>query len=64
MKGQKTSIARSLQFERVRWNVPLPVPMRSYVQFSRWMDRELEHLVARWSHAAAPNVSRMRRKPR
>ena len=61
MKGQKTSFARSVQFDRVRWNVPLPVAMRSYVRFSRWMDDELEKLVARWSHAAAPNASPRRR---
>jgi hypothetical protein len=29
-----------------------------YVQFEAWMDGELERLVARWIHAAAPNSNR------
>jgi len=38
--------------------VPVRVPARSYREFSRWMDRELAKLVARWAHTAAPNASR------
>lgn len=30
----------------------------SYVQFESWMDGELDRLVARWIHAAAPNANR------
>ena len=28
-----------------------------YVPFAAWMDEQLEQLVARWSHLAAPNAS-------
>jgi hypothetical protein len=30
-------------------------------EFSQWMDGELEQLVARWAHLAAPNASRRAR---
>lgn len=32
--------------------------LRSYAAFDRWMDEQLEVLVSRWMHAAAPNASR------
>ena len=31
---------------------------QSLAEFGRWMDGELEQLVARWAHLAAPNASR------
>jgi hypothetical protein len=31
---------------------------QALVEFGRWMDGELEQLVARWAHLAAPNASR------
>ncbi|MEX0677664.1 MAG: hypothetical protein WD063_11350 [Pirellulales bacterium] len=31
---------------------------RSFAAFDRWMDDELERLVAQWMHTAAPNASR------
>jgi len=42
-------------------DVPLRVSAHSYREFSRWMDRELAKLVARWAHTAAPNASRAAR---
>lgn len=30
----------------------------AFAQFDRWIDAELEQLVARWIHTAAPNASR------
>jgi len=33
-----------------------------YAKFGEWIDRELDKLVARWSHWAAPNANRPRRK--
>jgi len=30
-------------------------------QFGLWMDGQLEELVAKWAHLAAPNASRSRR---
>jgi hypothetical protein len=34
----------------------------SYEAFGLWMDDELEKLVARWIHLAAPNASRPSRR--
>lgn len=31
----------------------------SFQEFDQWMDVELERLVARWIHTAAPNAHRM-----
>ncbi len=36
----------------------LLVKRAAYRRFSRWMDRELADLVARWAHLAPPNVRR------
>ncbi len=33
-------------------------------EFGRWLDGELEQLVARWIHLAAPNASRRERNLR
>lgn len=32
--------------------------LESYAAFDRWMDEQLEKLVARWIHRAAPNAQR------
>jgi hypothetical protein len=32
--------------------------LESYATFDRWIDAELEKLVARWIHRAAPNAQR------
>lgn len=42
-------------------DVPVKVAYASYVQFDRWLDIELEKLVARWAHAAAPQALRIAR---
>ena len=31
---------------------------KAYEEFGHWFDGELEQLVARWAHLAAPNASR------
>jgi hypothetical protein len=36
--------------------------MKSFAAFDQWMDEQLELLVARWSHAAAPNANRIVRR--
>jgi hypothetical protein len=38
--------------------------MQSFAAFEQWMDEQLELLVARWSHAAAPNANRIVRRIR
>jgi hypothetical protein len=51
------------EFDFSRWeahdhrDVLSKVAKRSYRKFSRWLDRELEQLVARWAHTAAPNAA-------
>jgi hypothetical protein len=45
---------------RDHWDVPIRVKLVPYVEFSRWMDRELEKLVAHWADQAAPNARRQR----
>jgi hypothetical protein len=32
--------------------------IQSFADFDRWMDGQLEALVARWIHTAAPNADR------
>ena len=32
---------------------------RSFAAFDRWMDDQLDRLVAKWMHAAAPSASRI-----
>jgi hypothetical protein len=32
----------------------------SFQQFDEWMDAELEQLVQRWIHTAAPNANRLK----
>jgi hypothetical protein len=32
--------------------------IRSFADFDHWMDGQLEQLVARWIHTAAPNAGR------
>jgi len=33
----------------------------SFQKFDEWMDAELDRLVARWIHTAAPNANRLER---
>jgi hypothetical protein len=33
--------------------------LQSFAAFDRWMDEQLDKLVAQWSHAAAPNSNRV-----
>lgn len=33
--------------------------LKSFAEFDRWMDCQLESLVARWIHTAAPNANRV-----
>lgn len=39
-------------------DVPVNVDARSYRRFTRWLDGELDRLVARWAHLAVPNTAR------
>jgi hypothetical protein len=37
------------------------VESKPFVDFDQWMDEQLDELVARWLHAAAPNAARASR---
>jgi hypothetical protein len=37
------------------------VESKPFVDFDQWMDEQLDVLVARWVHAAAPNAARASR---
>jgi len=39
----------------------LPLARVDYAPFGRWLDLELEKLVARWAHLAAPAAARSER---
>ena len=56
MKSDKMSYVGRVSIARVHQEPPLRVRLRSYTQFSDWMDVELIKLVARWH----PGVVRRR----
>jgi hypothetical protein len=56
MKTQVPNTTGSLT--RNHWDVPIRVRLLPYVEFSRWMDGELEKLVAQWWDHAAPAVKK------
>jgi hypothetical protein len=49
------SVGREVRNES---DVPIKVARGPYRRFTRWLDRELETLVAQWEHTAAPNALR------
>jgi hypothetical protein len=49
---------RRLWEKRGYGHVPVETVSESYQKFTRWLDRELESLVARWAHLAAPKRPR------
>ena len=55
MKSKKLSIDRDVSIARNYWDVPLRVGLVPYVRFSEELDDQLEQLVERWSHMAAPH---------
>ena len=60
--AQSTSYSRSLT--REHWDVPIRVRLLPYIEFTRWIEEELEKLVARWSDKAAPCARRPSRRSR
>jgi hypothetical protein len=46
---------------RKRVRESLWVNRKAYRRFSRWMDQQLEELVTRWAHLAAPRAHRFAR---
>ena len=54
MNTQPQSLIPPESLTRESWDVPIRVGLAPYVAFSRWLDGELEKLVARWQDKAAP----------
>jgi hypothetical protein len=46
---------------REHWDVPIRVTLRDYIEFSRSIDSQLEGLVLRWQHQAAPAAMKSER---
>jgi hypothetical protein len=46
---------------REHWDVPIRVRLVPYVEFSQWMDGELDKLVDHWWDKAAPCAKKNRR---
>lgn len=57
MKGQKTELARAVLISRGYWDVPVRVRLQPFVQFCRRLDGQLDDLVGRWEHLAAPRAA-------
>lgn len=62
MKSTKHNLARDVAIPRGHWDVSVRVPLRQYVQFCREIDEQLQTLVEKWAHTAAPNAMRPRRR--
>ena len=62
MKSTKHNLARDVAFPRAHWDVSIRVPLRPYVRFCTDMDEQLQSLVDKWAHTAAPNAMRPRRR--
>ena len=60
MDNQKTDLDRNLLIARRHWDVPVRVPLRPYLQFSRCIDGQLCELIARWTHVAPPGAAKYR----
>ena len=43
------------------WEVPIRVRLEPFVDFSEWLDKQLDQLVVRWQDKAAPSAGRHRR---
>jgi hypothetical protein len=39
------------------WEVPIRVHLEPFVDFSEWLDKQLEQLVVRWQDKAAPSAT-------
>jgi hypothetical protein len=56
MRNQREDLARALLIARDHWDVPVRVRLQPYVHFIGRLDEDLEKLVARWAHTAAPGA--------
>ena len=56
---QKSEFSGALT--REHWDVPIRVRLLPYVDFSRWLDMELDKLVGQWAAYASPSAKNQRR---
>ena len=61
MNAEPQSKVPAQALTRDLWDVPIRVGLVPYVEFSQWLDGELEKLIARWQDKAAPCATRRRR---
>ena len=54
MSNQKLIVVDGVVIGRDQWDVPVRVDVRSYLRFSRRLDRQLRRLVVCWLHTASP----------
>jgi hypothetical protein len=63
MSTHQKSVGPPGSLTRELWDVPIRVRLLPYVEFSRWLDDELEKLLQRWEGQAAPIAKKARRRP-
>jgi hypothetical protein len=61
MNSPQQKLAFSGALTREHWDVPIRVRLVPYVEFSRWLDGELDKLVGQWAAYASPRARNQRR---
>jgi hypothetical protein len=54
MSKRRLIVANGVLIGRDYWEIPIRVDLRTYLRFSRQLDRQLRRLTVRWTHAASP----------
>ena len=61
MNAQPQSESPAGSLTQETWDVPIRVRLVPYVDFSEWLEKQLEQLVLRWQDKAAPCATRSKR---
>jgi hypothetical protein len=64
MIHNKHSANDNVAIGRDHWDVPLPIRLPAYLNFSHRMDLQLRRLVVRWSHVASPSTRAVQKQSR
>jgi hypothetical protein len=59
MGNRRAIVTDGVLLGREHWDVPLRVPLRSFLDFHREMEVQMRRLVTRWAHAASPRARAM-----
>ncbi|MGO8690751.1 MAG: hypothetical protein ACLQLG_14100 [Thermoguttaceae bacterium] len=62
MKSPQQESPFSEALTRDHWDVPIRVRLLPYVEFTAWLDEELEKLVERWARKMPPRAGLPRRR--